>query len=212
MCLSCGCVLQGGSPTDDHDDEANITLGDLTAAANAPACGCALNQAAQNIVDSLTVVEAEHQAEISGDGGAVDVVMKALSTGPKRFVLGVAYAPNELDGHDEFMSPEEVEKTAWDYARNHRRVGFFHVDGTETHAEVVESYIYRGPDWVTTDIDGNEQVIKSGTWMLGGILDEPGFGLVLKRKADGWSMDGLARRRKYRIPARNLTPKESTAE
>lgn len=210
MCVSCGCVPQGGSPTDDHDDEANITLGDLTAAANAPACGCGLNQAAQNIVDSLALIEARRQVEISGDGGDIDVVLKALATGPKRYVLGVACAPDEIDGHGEFTSLEEVEKAAWDYARNHRRIGFYHIDGTETHADLVESYVYRGPDWVTKDIDGAEQVIKSGSWLIGGILDEPGFDLVVKRKADGWSMDGLARRRKHRVPANTLTRKETS--
>lgn len=215
MCLSCGCVLNGGSPTDDHDDDANFTIGDLTEAANAPACACSLNVAAQNIVDSLAVVQAKQQADFDKDLGELadeeDVVIKALVPGvPKRYVLGVASAADDLDGHGEFTSAEEVEKAAWNYARNHRRIGFFHVDGTETHADLVESYIYRGPDWVTTDIDGNEQVIKAGDWLLGGILDEPGFDLVLKRKADGWSMDGLARRRKHRITRTNPAKETST--
>lgn len=211
-CLSCGCVLQGGSPTDDHDDDANITIGDLTEAANAPACACGLNQAAQNIVDSLAVIQAKQAAEARElEELGEDVVLKALVPGvPKRYVLGVAYAADDLDGHKEFTSAAEVEKAAWNYARNHRRIGFYHVDGTETHADLVESYIYRGPDWVTTDIDGQEQVIKAGDWLIGGILDEPGFDLVVKRKADGWSMDGAARRRKYRIPRSTLTKETST--
>jgi len=204
VCLSCGCVASGGSPTDDHDDDANITLGDLTAAANAPACGCSLNQAAENILDSLLKIQAAREVAIEGDGGSVDAVMKALEITdvPKRFVLGVAYPANKVDGHGEFMSPEELEMTAWDYARNHRRVGFYHFDGTEGHADVVESYIYRGPDWETTDIDGQTQVIKAGDWVMGAILDEPGFALVLKRKADGWSVDGAARRRRRPAPPR----------
>lgn len=202
MCLSCGCVLSGGSPTDDHDDEANITLGNLTAAANAQ--GQSLNQTAQNICGSLLKVEASREVAITGDGGEVDAVIKALEVAgaPKRFVLGVAYPAAKVDGHGEFMTADQIERTAWDYARNHRRIGFFHADGTEGHADLVESYIYRGPDWVTSDIDGKEQVIKAGDWVMGAILDEPGFDLVRRRKADGWSVDGEARRRKRPAPTR----------
>jgi Putative phage serine protease XkdF len=194
VCLSCGCVPSGGSPTDDHGDPANLTLGDLTDAANAQ--GMAVNQAAQNICDSLATMEAAQEVEMTGDGGDIDVVVKALAVAPKRFVLGVAYPADRVDGHGEYMTADQLEATAWDYARNHRRIGFYHVDGTEGHADVVESYIYRGPDWVTSDIDGREQVIKAGDWVLGGILDEAGFDLVRRRKADGWSVDGMARRRR----------------
>jgi hypothetical protein len=185
-----------------------LTIGDLTDAANAQAC--ALNQAAQNICDSLAKIEADQAVEVAGDGGEIDVVLKALAAGPKRFVLGVAYPANRLDGHGEYMTADDLEATAWDYARNHRRIGFYHIDGTEGHADVVESYIYRGPDWATTDIDGREQVIKSGDWVLGGILDEPGFDLVRRRKADGWSVDGVARRRKKLRSAAPLTEGAST--
>jgi hypothetical protein len=207
VCLSCGCVLSGGSATDDHDDDANITLGNLTAAANTQ--GLSINQTAQNMCDSLVAIEGAQEVEISGDGGEIDAVIKALEApgAPKRFVLGVAYKANAIDGHGEFMTADELERTAWDYARNHRRVGFFHADGTEGHADVVESFIWRGPDWATTDIDGQEQVIKSGDWVLGAILDEPGFELVRTRKADGWSIGGageesVARRRLARVPKR----------
>jgi len=198
VCLSCGCVATGGSPTDDHGDDDNLVLGDLTDAANAQ--GITLAQAAQNIVDSLAATQAPEPAvDIEPDA-----VLKALDVdgAPKRFVLGVAYPANKVDGHGEFMTADELERVAWDYARNHRRVGFFHADGTENHVEICESYLYRGPDWETTDIDGQTQVIKAGDWMLGGICDVPGFELVKTRKADGWSIDGIARRRRTKAPRR----------
>jgi hypothetical protein len=193
--VSCGCETDS-----DHGDARHITLLILRCAAEA--AGISTQQAAANIA-------AAFPPEIAGTAVEVeplepDPVMKALEVvgTPKRFVLGVAYPADRIDGHHEFMTVDEVERTAWDYARNHRRIGFFHVDGTESHAEVCESYIYRGPDWVTADIDGKDQVIKSGDWMLGAILDEPGFDLVRRRKADGWSVDGLARRRKRKAPNR----------
>ena len=195
MCLSCGCVATGGSPTDDHGDDDNLVLGDLTDAANAQ--GITLAQAAQNIVDSLAATQAPEPVE--------DAVMKALAVPgayPNRFVLGVAYPAARVDGHREWASADSLEQAAWSFARKHRRIGFFHAEGPgiETHADLVESYVWRGPDWETTDISGATQVVKTGDWMLGAILDEPGFGLVLNKKADGWSLDGGARRRRSAPP------------
>lgn len=124
-------------------------------------------------------------------------VTKALSIpdAPQRFVFGVAYPANRADGHGEFMSAAEVERIAWDYARNHRRVGFFHADGTEGHADVVESSIYRGPDYVAKDINGGEQQIRTGDWLLGAILDTTTWDIVTSGQADGWSIDGMMKRR-----------------
>lgn len=113
----------------------------------------------------------------------------------KRFVLGVAYPADKVDGHGEFIRAAELEQRAWDYVRKHRQIGWFHADGTLGHAEVVESYIHRGPDWHTSDIDGNVQVIKSGDWVLGAIVDEAGWEAVVNGPADGWSIDGKAKRR-----------------
>ncbi len=195
MCLSCGCVATGGSPTDDHDDDANITLGDLTAAANAQ--GITLAQAALNIVDSLAAAQAPTEP-------AEGAVIKALEVSgvPQRYVLGVAYPSDQLDGHQEWMSRAEVENAAWNYVRKGRQVGFYHADSTFGHAEIVESYVYRGPNWVTKDLDGTEQTIREGAWLLGAILDPAGFDLVLKGKADGFSLDGVARRRRAKPPTR----------
>jgi hypothetical protein len=132
------------------------------------------------------------------------VVEKRLQVpeNPKRFILGVAYQADSVDGHHEYMAAEELERIAWDYVRKHRRMGWFHADGTEGHLDLCESYIYRGPDWVTTDIAGAEQVIKAGDWVLGGIADEVGFEQILREAADGWSMDGVAKRRVTAAPSK----------
>lgn len=189
MCISCGCVLSGGSPTDDHDDEHNLTIGDLVAAANA--AGVTLDQVAANIAASLAAAPPE------------PVVKRlAVPDSPKRFVLGVAYPADAVDGHGEFMASAELEQTAWDFCRKHRQIGFYHADGTTSHGEVVESYIHRGDPWVTTAIDGSEQVIKSGDWVLGALFDEIGFHQVVSEAADGWSIDGVMKRRLSPVPRR----------
>jgi hypothetical protein len=114
----------------------------------------------------------------------------------KRFALGVVYPANRVDGHKDFMGPDEVERVAWDYARNHRQIGMFHADGTLGHADVVESYIHRGPDWVTAAMDGTEVVIKAGDWVMGALFDPPAWQLVVSDAVNGWSVDGRMKRRK----------------
>ncbi|QGJ93454.1 capsid maturation protease [Arthrobacter phage Mufasa8] len=107
----------------------------------------------------------------------------------ERYVLGVAYPANRPDGHGDYMVPETVEKAAWGYYQT-GDVGLQHRDGTIGHATVVESYIYRGPDWKQRGADGSEQIIKSGDWLLGAILDEPTWEAVKKGDFTGWSIQG----------------------
>ena len=119
----------------------------------------------------------------------------------QRYVLGVAWMPGQhtwitkgQDGARDFMTEENVEKAAWGYI-NHRGVNIFHTDGTEGHARVVESYVYRGPDWTITDTSGAEQVIKAGTWLVGSVLDEAGWAMYKAGQIAAWSAQGTARRR-----------------
>ncbi|MEE1838204.1 XkdF-like putative serine protease domain-containing protein [Streptomyces sp. SP17KL33] len=115
----------------------------------------------------------------------------------QRYVLGVAYqaGPDPMikrgaDGGRDFFSPEELEKAAWGFLQNGAQVGLFHADGTEGAATVVESYIYRGPDWA---LDGGV-VVKSGDWLVGAILDEHAWQLYKSGRVTGWSPQGSARR------------------
>ena len=114
----------------------------------------------------------------------------------QRYVLGVAYqaGPDPLiktgaDGGRDFFSPEELEQAAWGFLKKGAQVGLFHADGTEGAATVVESYIYRGPDWDLGDV-----VIKSGDWLVGAILDEHAWHLYKSGRVTGWSPQGSARR------------------
>jgi Putative phage serine protease XkdF len=129
------------------------------------------------------------------DGVTVEsAVLKADSA--KRYTLSVGYpadTPDKAvarDGHLDFANAEEVEKAAWGYLRNYREVGAMHADGTEGAGELVESYIYRGPDWQTGD-----QVVKSGDWLIGVIWDEPTWDAIQKGELGGTSMQGGAERR-----------------
>lgn len=120
----------------------------------------------------------------------------------QRYVLGVAYQAGPdpriqkgVDGGRDYFTAAELEKAAWRFMLEARKSGLFHVDGTEGAAEFVESYIYRGPDW---DL-GDGIVVKSGDWLVGAILSEDSWELYKAGKLNGWSPQGVARRRPAQV-------------
>jgi Putative phage serine protease XkdF len=130
----------------------------------------------------------------------------------RRYTLNVIYPADKadigvaLDGHRDFASKAVVEDAAWNYMRNHRSVGSYHspehaAASGETYkaagsAEVVESYIYRGPDWPIKAADGSEVVIKAGDWLGGFVWTPEAWDLIKAGKIGGVSVDGAAKRRK----------------
>lgn len=121
----------------------------------------------------------------------------------QRYVLGVAYQAGPdpriqrgADGGRDYFTAEELEKAAWGFLRKGRQVGMFHADGTEGHAEIVESYVWRGPDW---DL-GDGVVVKAGDWLIGAVLDEVAWDLYKRGKVTGWSPQGSAKRRTVAQP------------
>lgn len=123
----------------------------------------------------------------------------------RRFTLGVAYPAMKADvnvaadGHRDFVSPEVLENTAWNWLIKHRDVNLFHQAGTMGHFTPTESYIWRAPDWeVESPVDGKPYVVRKGDWVLGGVWDTFGWGLVKSRLVNGWSPEGGAKRR---VPA-----------
>jgi hypothetical protein len=117
----------------------------------------------------------------------------------QRYVLGVAYQAGRderiqkgLDDHRDYFTPEDLELAAWQFLAKGRASGLYHLDGTEGAAEIVESYIYRGPDW---DL-GDGIVVKAGDWLVGAILDERSWQLYKSGRIGGFSPQGVARRRR----------------
>ena len=135
---------------------------------------------------------------------AIDTDLVAVnlikSQDERRYTLGIAYPAMRADkavaadGHRDFVSAEALEKTAWAFLKT-GGVNMLHQDGTDGHADIVESYIYRGPDWnFTSPVDGKEYAVKEGDWMLGTIWDEHGWQMVKSGIINGWSPEGGARR------------------
>jgi hypothetical protein len=124
-------------------------------------------------------------------------------TDSKRYLLGIAYQAGRdpriakgADGSRDFFTADELEKAAWAFLKSTPSVGLFHADGTEGHAEVVESYIHRGQPWVVDDTPGHEVIVRKGDWLIGVVLDEPAWAMYEAGEVTGFSPQGSAKRRK----------------
>ncbi len=188
MCLHCG---DDGAENKRHGDPRNITWTDLKGAAKAS--GSDPMTVAENILGATA-----RKVEKGTNVGCR--VVKASDE--RRYTLGVAYGANlpdvgvAADGFRDFAGPQAVEDAAWNYLRKGGGVGINHLDGTEGHGTVVESYVYRGPDWPVTAPDGSTQVIKAGDWLLGVVWDPPTWSAIKAGEINGYSPQGSARRRR----------------
>ena len=170
-------------------------MGRLLSAADA--AGIPIEQAAKNVMATVLM---RVNKEAGTDLAACRVVKASEE---RRYTLGVAYpamkadVSRAADGKRDFVSPEVLEKTAWSWMAKHRDINLFHRsdEASTGHGTVVESYIYRGPDWVQdSPVDGKPYVVKAGDWCLACVWDEFGWALVKAGLVNGWSPEGTARR------------------
>lgn len=119
----------------------------------------------------------------------------------ERFIIAIAYQPGKdprirkgQDGGRDWVTEADLEKAAHSFMRNGPKGGTFHVDGTVGAITYGESWIHRGPDWRVTGPDGAVTVIKAGTWLVAGHLDENAWDLYKCGKITGLSPQGTARR------------------
>lgn len=183
MCVSCGC----NEPANPHGDQRNITLADLQSAADA--AGITVTQAAENILATVYAALAEPEPV-------------AKTGDPQKFCLGIAYTAGVnpriakgLDGGRDVFSESELERACWSFMLSGQQHGMFHMDGTEGAARPVENYIYRNPiPWVVAP----DLVVRKGDWVLGALLEDRPWELAKAGKANGWSMQGTAKRRRIR--------------
>jgi hypothetical protein len=192
MCVSCGCVLAGtGTPDDDHGDARNITRTRVRLAADAALIETVA--AARNILASLGASELD-DFDVA-KSAEVGPVLKAEAE--RQFTLCLAWpvlkpdVAKAQDGRRDYARADVIEVTAWAWMAKSRSVGLYHRDGTEGHGTVVESYIYRGPDWQATP----DTLIKAGDWIIGTIWDDVGWALWKTNLVNGMSPLGTAQRR-----------------
>lgn len=131
-------------------------------------------------------------------GAAADTAEKsayakiAKADGEKKIIYCVVLTPNEVDAQDEWMSPEDIERTAHLYLQKSRVVGKNHQ--ALVKAVPVESYI-SPTDWKCTGPDGDEQLVKKGAWVIAiKILDDAEWNKVLDGEYTGVSIGGFGLR------------------
>lgn len=145
-------------------------------------------------------IEPDGEPEAWNGAGIAGQVVK--SNDERRYTLTVAYPANKpdtgvaRDGFRDFATPAVVEDAAWSFLAKSPRVGLWHEAGTDGAGDVVESYIYRGPDWEIAAADGTTQVVKSGDWLVGIQWSEETWPAVKDGRIGGTSPQGRATRRK----------------
>jgi hypothetical protein len=150
-----------------------------------------------NIAPETEEASVEKSDDLSLVKGAV---IKAEAE--QRFTLCVAYPSNRADvgvaadRHRDFAGTKATEEAAWSYLTKSPKVGLWHADGTEGAGCVVESYIYRRDDpWIIKAVDGSEQRIEPGDWLLGIQWDPATFEAIKSGHIGGISPQGRAKRR-----------------
>lgn len=116
---------------------------------------------------------------------------------PQRYVLAVAHQAGPdpairkgADGGRDYFTEAELERAAWRFMQGPREIGLNHRDGSVGVAKVVESYVWRGPDWPQPD----GTIVKAGDWLIGFVCEPPAWEMVEKGLVTGVSVQGAARR------------------
>lgn len=129
-----------------------------------------------------------------------------------RVVYGVVLDPYIIDAHDDWIPPNEVEKTAHDWLAGSRIMKLQH--GTQLSAVPVESFIwpYPTPDDYQAAVamkphriwrmEFGSDFVHSGAWVLGTrVLDQEAWSQVLSGELTGYSIGGFAVRTEIgRVP------------
>jgi hypothetical protein len=110
------------------------------------------------------------------------------SNGELRYTLGVAYAPNELDAHSEWVGSDELRKCAWSAALRTVKADTMHNE--EPAGVIVESWL--SPiDFEMKDVTGAIQSVPKGAWMIGTVWTSKAFDAIKAGRLKGLSIAGL---------------------
>lgn len=158
--------------------------------------------------DGTTVDLTDASTPVAKGDVDAEVVPVLKANADQQYLLCVAWEPGKhdhiakgVDGGRDFMTEADVEQAAWGLVAKHAggasglgHASFFDPTRTESHAKVVESYVYRGPDWPMKNTAGRDVVIKSGTWLVGLQCDDVAWELYKTGRVTGVSPQGFATR------------------
>ena len=119
----------------------------------------------------------------------------------KRIIYGVVLDPYIVDAHDDNISPKVIEETAHDWLSNSRQINIEH--DKKSSAQVVESWIhpYPTPEDYRAAVEGKphkarrtqfgDDVVHSGSWILGVKLSPENWEKVKENELNGFSIGGF---------------------
>jgi len=103
----------------------------------------------------------------------------------QKIVYGVVYEPDIEDSHGDFMTSEDIEKSAHGFLAEHRKIDKQH-NFSEGYGDVVESYI------APTDMTIGDQGIVKGSWILAVKASDEIWDDIQKGEITGFSLAGTA--------------------
>ena len=154
--------------------------------------------------DSVLIQETEKSnADCKSEGGDKGhLVGVSKSASEKQIVYGVVLDPYQVDLHNDWIPPEEIESTAHDFLSQSRVVGFEHKGKVD--AQVVESWVEAYPTKedhrkaiagkphdVSRRSFGNDKV-HSGAWIIGVKMSDELWGLHKDGKLNAFSIGGFS--------------------
>ena len=109
----------------------------------------------------------------------------------QKLVYGIVYSPGSAedtsthDAHGDFMTAEDIEKSAHNFIAKYRNIDAQH-DFNAGAGEVVESYV------APVDMDINGETITKGTWVLVTKATDEIWADIKDGKMTGYSLAGVA--------------------
>ena len=128
----------------------------------------------------------------------------AKADSAKRIVYGIVLDPYIVDAHDDHLSPAAIEETAHDFLASSRTIGLDHNGKIE--AKVVESWLHpypssedyraamKGEPHKARKTKFGDDVIHSGSWILGVKLEPEQWAQVQAGELNAFSIGGFGTR------------------
>lgn len=119
----------------------------------------------------------------------VRFLSKGDNVGEKRLLYGIVYEPDTEDTYGDFMTKDEIEKTAHEFLEHYRNIDTEH-NLLAGAGVVVESYI------APVSLSIGDNVIKAGSWVLVTRANEDIWQAWKDGDITGYSMFGISREAK----------------
>ncbi len=119
-----------------------------------------------------------------------DIVFK--SDDEKQLIYGIVYSPDRLDTDGEFMTADDIQKSAHGFLSEFRNIDGEH-DFVSNLGTPVESYIAQD------DITIGEKTVKQGSWVLVVKATDEAWADVKAGKFNGFSLAGTTTRKEVTV-------------